>query len=187
MKNLRTIAIAAIFLLILGLFFFFLLRGRLPFMDRIKTRSTITKYPVVTVPQKVNKKKGGPDLPSGMRSLSVIRLRCKVEGLPIETLKGQDSTGSSEGEGREREKGLTVDMALGDERITERNIEIGEDLQFTCETSVDTRLFEKTDIVKNLTITYPGYPSFVKDEIPLKKVDKETKEVMLDKITFRKE
>ncbi|MGV8123821.1 MAG: hypothetical protein AB2L14_29075 [Candidatus Xenobiia bacterium LiM19] len=187
MKIFRTIAIAALFLLLLGLLLFFLQKGRLPFMDHIKTRSTITKFPSVSVPQKINRKTGGPDLPAGMRSLFLIKLGFTAEGLPLSAVKSPASDSSSEGKRSRRTKGLTVEIEIGEVKISNKNVELNKDRQCTCETIVSQNVFDNTDIVKNITITCPGYAPFVKHDIPLKKVNEMTKEAMLEKILLRKE
>ncbi|MHC9541870.1 MAG: hypothetical protein AB9903_20380 [Vulcanimicrobiota bacterium] len=187
MKTIRIITGAALLLLLLGLGIFYLLRGHLPFTRHIRTRSTIAKYPVTTVPQKINRKEGGPDLPAGMRALFLIKLSFKIEGLPPSAVKSPDSDGSSGTEGACRVKDLTVEAVIGAERIARNSAELSEDRQFTCETIVSQNLFDNTDIVKSLTINYPGYRPFVKNDIPLKKLDEETKEAVIDRILLRKE
>jgi hypothetical protein len=178
MKNLRALTIAAIVILLSGLILFFLIGKRAPFKGWVKTRSTVTKFPVVTVQQKVNKKEGGPDLPSGMRSYYSVKLHGRLEGIPEKALK--------EGE-RERNSALTVEMTLGSERMVDTGVQLDDDFRFTYQTPVHKGLFEDARAVGSLVIAYPGYIPFKMTDIPLRRIDENIREAELGGIKLRKE
>jgi len=187
MKNLKALTIAAIVILLSGLIIFFFIGKRSPFKGWVKTRSTITKFPVVTVQQKVNKKEGGPDLPSGMRSYYIVKLHGRLDGIPAKAMKEGSRADSGEEGGRERNSALTVEMTLGSERMVDTGVQLEDGSRFTYQTPVHKRLFEDARVAGSLVLAYPGYAPFKMTDIPLRRIDDNTREAELGTIKLRKE
>ncbi|MDQ7823159.1 MAG: hypothetical protein RDV48_10230 [Candidatus Eremiobacteraeota bacterium] len=186
MKRYTTVTMAAIFLLIAGIALFYMVGRHLFSGKHIRTRSTITKYPVATVTQKVNSKEGGPDLPAGMRSFFLIRLRFAIEGLPAAVREQGASTPAPEGENPCRIEDLNVDAAIGDEKITIKGADLTASMQIVCDIRISRESFEASDSM-NITVTYPGYRPVVKNDVPLREIAEEVKEAVLEKIILKRE